>query len=86
MELGRRYERKGRIKNQGREWRPIKDSEKIKSNKGRAWGGKVVSGQSLPYYLSRTTASKPDWTILSFKVLNCERGEKREKCIPTTFI
>lgn len=45
----------------GHEWRQIKDSEKIKSKKGRAWGGKVVPGQSLPYYLSRNAASKPDW-------------------------
>lgn len=41
--------RKERIRKLGHEWSQIKDSE-IKSKKGRVWGGKVVTGQSLPYY------------------------------------
>ena len=34
---------------------------KIKNTKGRAWGGKAVTGRSLPYYIRRNVVSKLDW-------------------------
>lgn len=41
--------------------------------------GKVVTGQSLPYYLRRNAVAKPDWIhflLARFKIVNMEREEK----------
>lgn len=62
---GGKYVRKGRKSRPWMESNKQRVLRRSKNKKGRARGGKVVTGWSLPYYVRRNAVSKPD-RILSF--------------------